>query len=124
MRQASRAPRSTQARRLDLEPVFTTDELPIEGQTLSGGSMLVHFANFVKLPHTAFALPFALLGVVYASYVSPVTWRTLVLVVAAAVLLAALEHHVMTREAPIFRQHETPPQPLRVGRQGHNSGPA
>lgn len=83
MNQGARSPRSTQARRLDLEPVFTTDELPIEGQTLSGGSTLVHFANFVKLPHTAFALPFALLGVVYASHVSPVTWSTIVLVVAA-----------------------------------------
>ncbi|MCH7489362.1 MAG: UbiA family prenyltransferase [Gemmatimonadetes bacterium] len=83
MKPRARSPRTTQARRLDLEPVFTTDELPIEGQTLSGGSTLAHFANFVKLPHTVFALPFALLGVVYASHVSPVTWSTIVLVVTA-----------------------------------------
>ena len=36
--------------------------------------------NFVKLPHTLFALPFALLGVLAASLVTPVTWRTVALV--------------------------------------------
>jgi 4-hydroxybenzoate polyprenyltransferase len=43
----------------------------------------VQYANFVKLPHTVFALPFALLGVVAASYAYPVTWRVLGLVVLA-----------------------------------------
>src|SRR5512134_4115853 len=38
-----------------------------EGQTLAGGSLLVRYVNFVKLPHTLFALPFALLGVLQAS---------------------------------------------------------
>lgn len=47
---------------------------PREGQTLSGGSALVRWANFVKLPHTVFALPFALVGVIVASYRAPVTW--------------------------------------------------
>ena len=32
------------------------------------------YVNFVKLPHTLFALPFALVGVVLASYRAPVTW--------------------------------------------------
>ena len=54
-----------------------------EGQTLGGESLLVRYANFVKLPHTVFALPFALLGVVAASYRYPVTWRVLGLVVVA-----------------------------------------
>jgi 4-hydroxybenzoate polyprenyltransferase len=43
-----------------------------EGQTVGGAGRLVHYANFVRLPHTVFALPFALVGVVLASYVAPV----------------------------------------------------
>ncbi len=54
-----------------------------EGQTFSGESLLVRYANFVRLPHTVFALPFALLGVVAASRVAPVTWRTIGLVALA-----------------------------------------
>ena len=30
-----------------------------DGQLLTGESLLVRYANFVKLPHTLFALPFA-----------------------------------------------------------------
>lgn len=45
-----------------------------EGQTFAGRSRLVRYANFVKLPHTLFALPFALVGVTIASYVKKVTW--------------------------------------------------
>ncbi|HET6778602.1 MAG TPA: UbiA-like polyprenyltransferase [Gemmatimonadales bacterium] len=54
-----------------------------EGQTFDGDSLLTRYVNFVKLPHTLFALPFALLGVVAASQVSAVTARTIVLVVVA-----------------------------------------
>jgi 4-hydroxybenzoate polyprenyltransferase len=54
-----------------------------EGQTFAGDSLLVRYANFVKLPHTLFALPFALLGVIVASYRHPVTWRLVGLVVLA-----------------------------------------
>ena len=40
-----------------------------EGQTFAHrGSRLLAYVNFVKLPHTLFALPFALVGVVLASY--------------------------------------------------------
>jgi len=56
---------------------------PREGQTFAGESLLVRYVNFVKLPHTLFALPFALLGVIVASYSHPVTWQTVVLVVIA-----------------------------------------
>jgi 4-hydroxybenzoate polyprenyltransferase len=45
--------------------------------------LLVRYANFVKLPHTVFALPFALLGLVVASRITAVTWRTLGLVIIA-----------------------------------------
>ena len=54
-----------------------------EGQTFGGESLLVRYANFVRLPHTLFALPFALLGVIVASYRYPITWRTVGLVVLA-----------------------------------------
>lgn len=54
-----------------------------EGQTFEGESLFVRYVNFVKLPHTVFALPFALLGVIVASYKQPVTWRIAVLVIVA-----------------------------------------
>lgn len=57
--------------------------VPREGQTFAGESLFVRYINFVKLPHTLFALPFALLGVLAASMTTPVTWRTVVLVVIA-----------------------------------------
>ncbi|MDZ7632407.1 MAG: hypothetical protein U5K74_13935 [Gemmatimonadaceae bacterium] len=40
-----------------------------EGQTFAGPSAVARWASFVKLPHTVFALPFALTGVVLASRV-------------------------------------------------------
>jgi 4-hydroxybenzoate polyprenyltransferase len=60
-----------------------SSELAREGQTFAGQSLIVRYANFVKLPHTVFALPFALLGVVVGSYVEPVSWSTVALVVVA-----------------------------------------
>jgi 4-hydroxybenzoate polyprenyltransferase len=57
--------------------------IPREGQTFAGESLLIRYVNFVKLPHTLFALPFALLGVIVASYRHPVTWRTVGMVVLA-----------------------------------------
>jgi 4-hydroxybenzoate polyprenyltransferase len=54
-----------------------------EGQTFAGESLLVRYVNFVKLPHTLFALPFALLGVLAASMTTRVTGRTVALVVVA-----------------------------------------
>ncbi len=54
-----------------------------EGQTFAGESLLVRYVNLVKLPHTLFALPFALLGVLAASKVAAVTARTVGLVVIA-----------------------------------------
>jgi 4-hydroxybenzoate polyprenyltransferase len=54
-----------------------------EGQTLSGTSVLLRHANLVRLPHTVFALPFALVGVVLASYAAPITLSDVVWVVVA-----------------------------------------
>jgi 4-hydroxybenzoate polyprenyltransferase len=56
---------------------------PREGQTLAGESLLVRYVNFVKLAHTLFALPFALLGVLAGASRTGVTWRTVGLVVVA-----------------------------------------
>jgi 4-hydroxybenzoate polyprenyltransferase len=44
-----------------------------EGQTFDGESRWARYANFVKLPHTVFALPFALVGATLASFHAPVT---------------------------------------------------
>ena len=44
---------------------------PREGQTFAGASRLIAYVNLVKLPHTVFALPFALVGVVLGSYRRP-----------------------------------------------------
>src|SRR5258706_11312484 len=54
-----------------------------EGQTLSGHGLLLRHANLVRLPHTVFALPFALVGVVLASYIAPITVSDVVWVVVA-----------------------------------------
>jgi 4-hydroxybenzoate polyprenyltransferase len=42
-----------------------------EGQTFAGSSLLSRYASFVKLPHTLFALPFAGVGALLASYTHP-----------------------------------------------------
>ena len=42
-----------------------------EGQTFAGDSRLAKYASFVKLPHTLFALPFAGVGALLASYAHP-----------------------------------------------------
>src|SRR5919109_2813647 len=56
---------------------------PREAQTFAGDSLLTRYTNLVKLPHTLFALPFALLGVVAASRTTPVTARMVILVILA-----------------------------------------
>ena len=56
---------------------------PVDGQQLRGDSLLTRYANLVKLPHTVFALPFALVGVVYASMGTSVGYETIGLVVIA-----------------------------------------
>lgn len=54
-----------------------------EGQTFSGRGVLLRHANLVRLPHTIFALPFALVGVVLASYIAPITVSAVLWVVVA-----------------------------------------
>ena len=50
---------------------------PREGQTFGGTSRFVRYINFVKLPHTVFALPFALVGATLATFTRGVTAATL-----------------------------------------------
>jgi 4-hydroxybenzoate polyprenyltransferase len=95
---------------------------PREGQTFAHrGSRWLVYANFVKLPHTLFALPFALVGVVLASYRAPVTWPTLgwvVLAFTAARFVAMGFNRIVDREIdarnPRTRQREIPSGALRV----------
>ena len=54
-----------------------------EGQTVAGTSRLTAYINLVKLPHTLFALPFALVGTVLASYERAITVRQIGWVVIA-----------------------------------------
>src|SRR3954465_2361815 len=54
-----------------------------EGQTFGGEPLAVRYAHLVRPPHTGFALPFALLGLLAASRTMPVTPRVVALVVLA-----------------------------------------
>ena len=93
-----------------------------EGQTFDHrhAKWLV-YVNFVKLPHTVFALPFALVGVVLASYQAPVTIATLgwtVLAFTCARFTAMGFNRIVDREIdarnPRTRQRELPSGALRV----------
>ncbi len=55
----------------------------VDGQVLAGEGRLVAYSNFVKVAHTVFSLPFAFVGVAAASFVHPLTLRTVLLVIAA-----------------------------------------
>lgn len=96
-----------------------------EGQTFDGRSLLVRYVNFVKLPHTVFALPFALVGATLASYVSVVTpalvgW--IVLAFTAARFAAMGFNRIVDREIdaanPRTATREIPSGALSVGAAG------
>lgn len=55
----------------------------VDGQVLRGDSRLAAYANFVKIAHTVFALPFAVVGMVTAARAHPLDVRTVALAVAA-----------------------------------------
>ena len=93
-----------------------------EGQTFEHrGAKWIVYANFVKLPHTLFALPFALVGVALASYDAPITvplvgW--VVLAFTCARFAAMGFNRIVDREIdarnPRTRQREIPSGALRV----------
>ena len=55
----------------------------LEGQHIRGRGRLVDYSNLVKLPHTVFALPFAMVGATIASYHFPVHVLDVVLILTA-----------------------------------------
>ena len=55
----------------------------VDGQVLTGSGRLAAYANFVKVAHTVFALPFTVVGIVTASLRYPLTARTVALAVLA-----------------------------------------
>lgn len=92
-----------------------------EGQTFTGVSRLVRYANLVKLPHTLFALPFALVGVVLASHghrvtVAQIAW--IVIAFTAARFAAMGFNRIVDREIdarnPRTRMRELPSGALGV----------
>lgn len=92
-----------------------------EGQTFGGESGLARWMSFVKLPHTLFALPFALVGVIFASRVASVTLGTLgwvVLAFTAARWVAMAVNRIVDREYdarnPRTAQREIPRGAIRV----------
>lgn len=94
----------------------------LEGQTFAHrGKRWLVYANFVKLPHTLFALPFALVGVVLASYRGSVTMARLgwiVLAFTCARFAAMGFNRIVDREFdarnPRTRLRELPSGALRV----------
>jgi len=93
-----------------------------EGQTFAGASRIIAYVNLVKLPHTIFALPFALVGVVLASYrrpprLSDVGW--VVLAFTAARFAAMAFNRLVDREIdgrnPRTAMRELPSGALGVG---------
>lgn len=93
-----------------------------EGQTFAGPSAIARWASFVKLPHTVFALPFALTGVVLASRsvmpsVGQIGW--VVLAFTAARFAAMAFNRIVDRDVdarnPRTRMREIPSGALNLG---------
>lgn len=100
---------------------------PREGQVFRGSSLLSRYASFVKLPHTLFALPFAGVGVVFASarYPDRLGWRVVLLVVlafAAARFAAMGFNRIVDRQQdalnPRTQLRELPSGRLSLGQAG------
>jgi 4-hydroxybenzoate polyprenyltransferase len=94
-----------------------------EPQTYAGGTLAARYASFVKLPHTLFALPFAGIGAILASYDHPERLRlsTLlwILIAFTAARFAAMGfNRIVDREYdalnPRTRQRELPSGRLSV----------
>jgi 4-hydroxybenzoate polyprenyltransferase len=92
-----------------------------EGQTFAGETRLARWMSFVKLPHTLFAMPFALVGVTFASRIAPITvgmvgWVVLAFTSARWVAMAV--NRIVDREFdarnPRTAQREIPRGAIRV----------
>ncbi len=94
---------------------------PREGQTFGGESRLARWMSFVKLPHTVFALPFALVGVTLASRLAPIDVGTVgwvVLAFTSARWVAMAVNRIVDREFdarnPRTAQREIPRGAIQV----------
>lgn len=92
-----------------------------EGQTFAGEGRIARWMSFVKLPHTVFALPFALVGVTIASLEWEITWAMLgwvVLAFTAARWVAMAVNRIVDREYdarnPRTQQREIPRGAINV----------
>lgn len=97
----------------------------IEGQTLRGTGRLIDYSNLVKLPHTLFALPFALVGAILASYRDPVSMGDLgwILLAFTSARFAAMGfNRIVDRSTdalnPRTRMREIPSGRLTAGQAG------
>jgi 4-hydroxybenzoate polyprenyltransferase len=101
---------------------YSVQRVAREGQTFSGASRFVRYANFVKLPHTVFALPFALVGVTLATYHASVTpaivgWVVLAFTAARFVAMGfnrIADRHIDARN-PRTAMREIPSGTMTVG---------
>ena len=102
-----------------------------EGQTFAGPSALARWASFVKLPHTVFALPFALTGVVLASRivvptVGQIGW--VILAFTAARFAAMAFNRIIDRDVdainPRTTMREIPSGALQLGQAKFSVGVA
>ncbi|HVZ50119.1 MAG TPA: UbiA-like polyprenyltransferase [Gemmatimonadaceae bacterium] len=91
-----------------------------EGQTFGGTSRAVRYANFVKLPHTVFALPFALVGVTLGSFRTDLRVATVAWVVVAftAARFAAMGFNRIADRAYDARNPRTAMRELPTGAMG------
>ena len=89
-----------------------------EPQTLRGTSRLVLYSNLVRLPHTAFALPFAIVGAAFASYRYPVTPGELLWIGVAftAARFVAMAHNRLVDREFDARNPRTAGRELPAGR--------
>jgi 4-hydroxybenzoate polyprenyltransferase len=96
----------------------------MEGQTIRGRGRLVDYSNLVKLPHTVFALPFAGVGAVLASYlpgvsvrVSSILWILLAFTSArfAAMAFNRITDRAIDAKNPRTKSREIPSGRLSVG---------
>jgi 4-hydroxybenzoate polyprenyltransferase len=90
----------------------------LEGQHVRGRGRLADYANLVKLPHTVFALPFALVGATLASYRHPVrgTDVLLILVAFTSARFAAMGFNRIVDRALDARNPRTAAREIPTGR--------
>jgi 4-hydroxybenzoate polyprenyltransferase len=90
----------------------------LEGQHIRGRGRLVDYSNLVKLPHTVFALPFALVGATLASYRYRVAATDVLLILAAftAARFAAMGFNRIADRAIDARNPRTASREIPAGK--------